>query len=132
MIFKLKDKFQQTFIVSDKIYKGFIKLFNDNNPLHTQSPFAHHHGFDEKIMHGNILSGFLSYFIGECLPIKNVIIQTQQIQFKAPVYLNDEIFFEAIVDGIFPSINTVEFKFNFRNTDDKIVSKGKIQIGILT
>ena len=68
-------KYEVPFIVSENIYKGFIQLFNDKNPLHVNDVFAIEKGFKEKVMHGNILNGFLSYFIGECLPVKNVVIQ---------------------------------------------------------
>jgi 3-hydroxybutyryl-CoA dehydratase len=131
MIFNIHDKFEKTFIISDKIYEGFISIFNDNNPLHTVDQFAIDHGFRAKVMHGNILNGFLSYFIGECLPSKDVIIYSQEIQFKNPVYLHDKLLFEAIISDIFESVNTIEFKFNFKNEKSKVVSKGKIQIGIL-
>ncbi|SEA99364.1 MaoC/PaaZ C-terminal domain-containing protein [Pedobacter hartonius] len=131
MIFKVDDKFERSFIVSNKIYEGFLSIFNDNNPLHTDQQFAIMNGFREKVMHGNILNGFVSYFIGECLPIKNVIIHKQEIKFNNPVYLNDNLFFEAIVTDVFESVNAVEFKFNFKNEALKMVAKGEIQIGIL-
>ncbi len=124
-------KFAETFTVSDNVYQGFIALFKDKNPLHTNERFASEKGFKEKVMHGNILNGFLSYFIGECLPVKDVIIHSQEIQFKNPVYLNDSLIFEATVSEIFESVNTIEFKFTFKNSSDKVVSKGKIQIGII-
>lgn len=128
---KFGDYFNAQFIVTDSVYEGFIQLFNDKNSLHTNSEFAIEKGFREKVMHGNILNGFLSYFIGECLPQKNVIIHSQEIQYKNPVYLNDELQFRAEVSGIFESVNAVEFKFTFRNDESKIVAKGKIQIGML-
>lgn len=131
MIFKIGDTFEETFVVSDKTYKSFIDLTNDRNPLHTNEQFAIAKGFKGIVMHGNILNGFLSYFIGECLNTKNVIIHSQEIQYKNAVYLNDELLFNATVNGIYESVNAVEFKFDFRNADSRIVAKGKIQIGIL-
>lgn len=82
-------------------------------------------------MHGNILNGFLSYFIGECLPTKDVIIHTQEIQFKNAVYLNDTLKFKAEIIGVYESVNVIEFKYNFINKDRQIIAKGKIQIGLL-
>lgn len=131
MSFRLHDKFENTFIISDKIYEGFILIFKDTNPLHTNEKFAIEHGFKGRVMHGNILNGFISYFVGECLPVKNVIIHMQDIKFKNPVYLNDTILFEAVVSDIFESVNAIEFKFSFKNQDSKVVSKGRIQIGVL-
>lgn len=131
MIFKLDDTFDKSFIVSPETYTGFIKLFKDENPLHTDEQFAKTKGFKGKVMHGNILHGFISYFIGECLPVKNVIIHSQEIEFKNPVYLNDELQFKAVVTGIYESVNTVEFKYYFKNSASNSVAKGKIQIGLL-
>ena len=82
-------------------------------------------------MHGNILNGFISYFVGECLPTKRVIIHSQEIKFKNAVYVNDELFFKASVLGIYESVNAVEFKYEFRNLINKVVAKGNFQIGIL-
>ena len=131
MIFKLGNTFEKKFIVSNETYKCFIQLFKDENPLHTNDQFAINHGFKGKVMHGNILNGFISYFIGECLPTKNIIIHTQEIQYKNAVYLNDELQFTAVIIGIYESVNAIEFKYDFKNTDAKIIAKGKFQIGLL-
>ena len=131
MIFKLGDTFEEKFIVSEETYTGFVQIFKDKNPLHTNQTFAIDKGFKSKVMHGNILNGYLSYFIGECLPTKNVIIHSQEIQFKNAVYLDDELLFKSVITGIYESVNAIEFKFDFKNKEGKIVAKGKIQIGLL-
>lgn len=124
-------EFIQKFTVDSTVYEGFIILFKDKNPLHTDENFAHSKKFESKVMHGNILNGFLSFFIGECLPTKDVIIQTQDIKYSLPVYLNDELEFKAIVDEYYESVNTVDFKYFFMNKFGKKVARGKIQIGII-
>ncbi|WP_183579713.1 MaoC/PaaZ C-terminal domain-containing protein [Mucilaginibacter sp. X5P1] len=131
-MFAVGDSYKKEFCVSEAVYKGFINIFNDNNPLHTNDEFALSHGFKGKVMHGNILNGFLSYFIGEYLSTKDVIIHKQDIQFKNPVYLNDTVFFEANVSEVYTSVNAVEFKFQFKSKDLLVLAKGKIQIGILS
>lgn len=131
MIFKLGDTFTERFIVSNETYKGFMDVFKDENPLHTDHQFAVSKGFEGIVMHGNILNGFLSRFIGEKLPVKNVIIHSQEIQFKNAVYLNEELVFTAKITEIHESVNTIEFKYDFKKSKEKIVAKGKIQIGLL-
>ena len=130
-MFQPEEKFSTSFLVSDAVYNGFVTVFKDTNPLHTDEAFAKQKGFYGKVMHGNILNGFLSFFIGECLPEKNVIIHSQEIQFKNPVYLNDTVHLNAVVSGLYESVGVVEFKFDFRNMENKVVAKGKIQIGLL-
>ena len=123
--------FDLTFRVSDDIYQGFIRVFKDRNPLHVDESFALDRGFKGKVMHGNILNGFLSYFIGECLPEKDVIIHSQEIKYLRPVYLNDVLTLRAHVHDIFESVNVAEIKFVFMNSESAKVAKGKISIGIL-
>ena len=128
---ELGKEFSRNFVVDRNIYLGFIDLFNDNNPLHTVDEFAKKHGFSEKVMFGNILNGFISFFIGECLPIKNVAILSQTIDYKNPVYLNDKLDFQAKITNIVEAVNVVEFKFRFINQNKINVAKGNIQIKIL-
>ena len=130
-IFKADDSFDVSFTVSNEVYNGFVQLFEDRNPLHTDEAFAISKGFEQKVMHGNILNGFVSYFIGECLPVKNVIIHSQEIQFINAVYMDEQLQFKAVVTGTYQAGKTVEFKFTFKNSLLKTVAKGKIQIGIL-
>jgi 3-hydroxybutyryl-CoA dehydratase len=131
MIFNINDIFEESFVVSNNTHQDFMQLSQDKNPLHTNEEFAFSKGFKGIVMHGNILNAFLSHFIGECLPTKNVIIHSQDIQFKNPVYLDDKLSFTASVSGVFESVNAVEFKYYFKNSQTKIVAKGKIQIGII-
>ena len=123
-------RYQLIFNLQENIYEGFIDLFHDDNPLHVDSNFAKSKGFDDKVMHGNILNGFVSYFIGKSLPIKNVVIHSQEIKFKMPVYLNQVLDFEAEISDYFESVKTYQFKFKFLH-EGKIVAKGKIQIGVI-
>ncbi|MCF8296598.1 MAG: hypothetical protein K9H49_20330 [Bacteroidales bacterium] len=131
MILKLGDIFEEHFIMSNETYEGFVNVFKDKNPLHTNHQFAIEKGFKGRVMHGNILNGFLSYFIGEKLPVREVIIHSQEIQFKNAVYLDDELQFKAEIVGVFESVNAIEFKFSFKNLEKKVVAKGLIQIGFL-
>jgi 3-hydroxybutyryl-CoA dehydratase len=86
---KTGDAFTEEFEVTEKIYSVFRDAFNDHNPLHIDEAFARQKGFQSIVMHGNILGGFISYFIGECLPMKNVVLHTQEIKYLRPVYMND-------------------------------------------
>ena len=128
---ELGKEFSRKFVVDRNIYQGFRDLFNDNNPLHTFDEFAKQYGFSEKVMYGNILNGFISFFVGECLPIKNVAILSQTIDYKSPVYLNDILDLHAKITNIVEAVNVVEFKFKFINQNQINVAKGNIQIKII-
>ena len=125
------DTFQHTFRVTPDVYNGFISIFNDHNILHTNEAYAQEKGFKSKVMHGNILGGFISYFIGECLPMDNVIIQTQEIRYYNPFYEGDELLLTAKVLDVYESVNTSEISYVFENTAGTKIAKGKVQIGII-
>ena len=124
-------EYQHKFVVTQAVYDGFQQCSGDFNPLHTQEAFAKSKGFSECVMYGNILNGFVSYFIGMLLPTPDVIIHSQDIMFKNPVFLNDELEFTAKVEDISEVVNTVIFKYAFRNAAGKLVARGHVQIGVI-
>lgn len=130
---QIGDKFVEHFEVSTQIYDGFIALFGDRHPLHTDTQYASARGFQSKVMHGNILNGFLSYFIGECLPDSEVMILSQEIKYQRPVYLGDRLILESAVVDVHASVNVFEFLCKFKNeADGKTVATAKINVGKTT
>lgn len=123
--------YQHKFVVTQAVYDGFQQCSGDFNPLHTNQDFAKGKGFPQCVMYGNILNGFVSYFIGMLLPTQEVIIHSQDIMFKNPVFLNDELDFTAKVEDISEVVNTVIFKYTFRNAAGKLVARGHVQIGVI-
>lgn len=127
---KQGDIYKESFTVNDNVYNNFIAAFSDCNPLHTDASYAEAKGFKGKVMHGNILNGFISYFIGEKLPTRDVIIHSQSIHFRQPVYLNDTLQFSAEIAEVYESVKTLRFKFDFKNAEGKKVANGEFQIGL--
>jgi acyl dehydratase len=124
-------EYHHCFVVTKSVYDAFQKCSDDFNPLHTNEKYAKTKGFPQCVMYGNILNGFVSYFVGMMLPIPDVIIHSQDIVFKNPVFMNDELAFTAKVEDISEAVKVVIFKFDFRNQTGKVVAKGHVQIGII-
>lgn len=104
------------------------------NPLHTNLEFAQKKGFPQCVMYGNILNAFVSHFVGMELPTPDVMIQTQDIQFRKPVWLGDEITIKASHEDISEAVKIVNFKLKFyRASKEKpeLVATGHVQIGLL-
>ena len=126
------DIFEKEYQVTERIYSLFIQAFDDKNPLHVDKAFATKFKFPDRVMHGAILNGFLSNFIGECLPQKNVLVQSYNINFSKPVYQEQKLKFCAKITGVYDSVNSIEFKFTFQNAENDIVAKGSIGISIIS
>lgn len=120
--------------VTPDVYYGFQRISSDYNPLHTDEAFAKSKGFPERVMYGNILNGFVSHFVGMALPSRDVMIQTQDIQFRKPVYLNDTILLKSEIETVSDAVEIINYKLKFyRLAEPKnvLVASGHVQIGTL-
>lgn len=124
----MKENYNLEFLVTEEIQEGFMMTFNDRNPVHVSDDYARQAGFDKRIMHGNILNGFISYFVGEILRDLNVVIIGQSINFYNPYYSNETLLFEAVLAEHSEAVNYISYKFKFLNKDNKKVAKGKVQL----
>ena len=120
--------------VTSEVYDSFQRCSSDYNPLHTDPAYANSKGFSGIVMYGNILNAFVSHFVGMLLPSKEVMIQSQDISFHKPVFLNDEILLESEIDIVSEAVNIINYKLKFRRlTGEKLelVAKGHVQVGLL-
>lgn len=58
----------------------------DLNPLHFDDDFARSHGFERRIAHGMMFSGWLTRFLGMEFPGPGTIFLRNSVSFFAPVY----------------------------------------------
>lgn len=122
--------FTQRYAVTPELVSRFMAAFGDRNPLHVDADYARERGFAGPVAHGNVLGGFLSHFVGEALPTRQVILQGQALRFRAPVYAGDELELEATVAHVSAAVGSVELAFKFRNGAGKVVASGTLNVGV--
>ncbi len=125
---------EYTYCITQDIFDAFQQLSHDLNPLHTDAIFAQRMGFPDRVMYGNILNAFVSHFVGMILPTPNVVIQTQDIQFRKPVFLGDTILLKSEIQDTSESVEIVNFKLKFFRTNSEkpqLVASGHVQVGLL-
>jgi 3-hydroxybutyryl-CoA dehydratase len=122
--------FEREFQVTPEVVTGFGQLFQDQNPLHTDTAFARNHGFRDRVVYGNVLSGYLSFLVGEMLPVKNVAILSQKINFSHAVYQGETLKLSATVSGVFDETGVIELKFKF-HAGAETKARGLLQVKIL-
>ena len=103
------------FTITESVYAAFQQCSGDMNPLHVDGAYATSKGFSGRVMYGNILNSFVSYFVGMCMPIPEVMLLKQDILYLQP---------------LFPKFNMLEFKFSFKR-DNTLVARGHFQIKLL-
>jgi len=128
---KAGDRFVEHFEIAPELHSGFIALFGDRHPLHTDLDYAKSLGFESVVVHGNVLCGFLFYFVGECFPEPDVVILSQNVKFPQPVYLNDRLRLDVEVLDVHDSVNVVEIECKFSNAAGKLVASARMNIGMI-
>ncbi len=76
---------------TDEDVRAFAQISGDHNPVHLDDAFAATTPFKKRIAHGMLTAGLISAILGTELPGEGSIYLGQTLNFKAPVYLNDEI-----------------------------------------
>ena len=129
---EIGNSWSKEYKITEDVYRSFLSLSEDNNPMHVDDSFAQQFGFREKVIHGNLLNVFLSYAIGKLIPLKNIVIIDQTIKYKKPIYLGFSIKMTITLSNIIESVGVQKFKFCFENSEDnQQLSSGSISIKIL-
>lgn len=76
---------------STKNIENFAKISGDTNPVHLNEDYANKSIFKKKIVHGFLYSSLISAVIGTKLPGNGSIYLHQELNFKKPVYHDENI-----------------------------------------
>lgn len=115
-------------IITEELLQQFGALSGDYNPLHVDKIFAKKRGFKDKVAYGNILGLLVSQLVGMHLWSDDVILISQKINFKKPVYPGDIIDLTGKIALKSAAVNTVELSLTFSNDSGEIIASGKCQV----
>ena len=115
-------------VMSQDIVESFRLLSGDNNLLHTDEFYACKKGYSGKVVYGNILGVMVSYFVGEELKDEEVMLLSQSVKYRYPVYIGDKIFMNSNVVFTNEAFGVVEFKVEYKKKCGKLVATGKISV----
>ena len=113
-----------------KVFTGedvemFAKLSMDMNPVHIDEEYAKNSFFGRRIVHGFLSSSLISAVIVTQLPGPGAIYLHQDINFRKPVYLGDEITAIVRVVNIKPEKRLLYLDTKCVNTNGDIVVDGE-------
>jgi len=109
-------KFQIT--ITESMVNDFAKISGDFSPIHMDKTYAKSTTFKKRVVHGMLLASFLSRVDGMYLPGKHALYFSQNIEFRNPCFIGDELTIESkVIDkSISTKILKIESKiFNQKN-----------------
>ena len=72
--------------INANLFETFTNLTGDLNPIHTDDSFASSFGYKSRVVHGMLISSFLSTLVGMYLPGRFAILHQIKISFNNPVF----------------------------------------------
>ena len=106
----------------------FATVSGDVNPVHLDDAFAAETPFGKRIAHGMYTGALVSAALAIELPGPGTIYMGQELKFKAPVFIGDEITVELEVETIRADKAIVGLLCRCTNQDDVVVAVGKATV----
>ncbi|ABA75781.1 MULTISPECIES: MaoC family dehydratase [Pseudomonas] len=113
--------------ITDADVKAYAGLSGDNNPVHMSDEYAKDSRFKARIAHGLFSAGFFSALFGTRLPGPGCVYVSQNLVFKAPVYLQDTVVAIVCVKDVNVRKRIVTFR-TYCTVKDQLVIDGEAQI----
>ncbi|MBQ6735652.1 MAG: MaoC family dehydratase [Lachnospiraceae bacterium] len=112
----------KTFTAGDVlVFAGFT---GDMNPVHVNEEFAKTTKFGRRIVHGPYVATLIGSVLGQQLPGGGSVYVSQDIHFRAPVFVDDTITCTLTVTAMDVERNRLTLDINLVNQDGKLVMDG--------
>lgn len=127
---KIGDRFSNTKQITEAVVRAFAELSGDYNPIHIDEEFAKTTRFGRRIAHGMISAALISSVLGCKFKERRVVYLSQNLNFVAPVFLDDTITAMATVTHIREDkpIITVETVCTKQTGETVVTGEGKIMV----
>lgn len=109
---------------SDEVM-AFAEMSLDKNPIHLDQDYAEHSRFGRRIVHGFLVGSLISAVFGTKLPGEGAIYLHQEMDFRKPVYHDDEITAIVTVTNIRKDKSILYFDTRCENNKGEVVIEGK-------
>ena len=95
------DSVTQTFHVDAQTVERFAAAVGDLNPLHLDPQAAAASRFGRPIAHGTLIMSYVAGMLGQQLPGPGSVYLVQFSEYRAPVYVGDEVSITLTVAQLF-------------------------------
>jgi acyl dehydratase len=113
------------------IAEAFARLFGDRSPIHVDRDYARAQGYPDVVVHGAVLNGLLSHFIGMALPGRRALILSTELRFLRAVHPGDTVVCRGQITQRVESQHAIELRLGFVAKERGIkVASGRAQVRV--
>lgn len=117
-------------IVTAEMVNKFAELIGDYNPLHTDEEYAKTTQFKGRISHGMLTASFFSTLVGMYCPGKRNLYLTQQLNFRAPLSLNQKIKVRGEIVKKVDSLKLLIIKTVILDKENNVIVDGEARVKV--
>lgn len=122
---------QGEYQITPVVYHDYLRAFGDRSPVHVDPRYAQQRGFQSCVMHGGILHGFLSHFLGMRLPGRRGLLLTADLRYLRPSYLGDQLILRVRVERKVAAVRVLHLRVEFDNLTQGVkVAHGRVQVAV--
>ncbi|MDO8605352.1 MAG: SDR family oxidoreductase [Phaeospirillum sp.] len=129
--FAVGEKARLSHLITLEDTRRFVELTGDDNPLHVDREWAERSAMKGIVTHGMLSASFLSTIIGKNLPGPGALWVSQNIEFLAPVRLNDKLEIEAEIVEIHVRQRLLKLRCQITNQRGRQVLTGECLVKLL-
>ena len=118
------------FSVGETEMTMFASLSGDRNPLHLDADFARRNGFAGRVVYGGLLVAMISRLIGMELPTRKLLWTRIALDFRAPLYVDEEAMLSAEVVGLAEAARAARLRITI-GAGDRIIATGFAELALL-
>ncbi|MCZ2078812.1 MAG: hypothetical protein LC130_27925 [Bryobacterales bacterium] len=123
---------EHEYTIDTTVYETFLSIFPDKSPVHVDDGYAKANGFDGIVMHGAILNGFLSHFVGMCFPGRRSLELSVDMRYLKPCYMGDKVVLRGTISQKLESRRVVVLDLAYENrTRSYTAARGRVQVVIM-
>ena len=111
--------------ITQSLVDDFAKISGDFSPIHMDETYAKSTTFNKRVVHGMLLASFLSRVDGMYLPGKHALYFSQNVEFRNPCFIGDELTIESKVTDKSISTKILKIESKIFNQKNKILLYGE-------
>lgn len=115
----------RTKIMTEADVMTFADISGDDNPIHLDDEYARKTRFGKRIAHGILTGSLISTILGRDFPGEGTIYLSQSFNFKAPVFIGDEITAQVELKAFRADKRIATFYTTCTNQDGTLVLDGE-------
>ncbi len=118
--------------VTEGMVSGFVGVTGDDNPLHTDEPFARALGFPKKVAHGMLVGSLFSTLVGKHFLGDDNLYLSQSLTFRKPVLVGDTVCVRGVVTEKIESAKILRIETTIASAGGEVAIRGEAQVKLLS